>query len=319
MLLKCNLSNHNYNNLQLRIFQIEIYTISIISSEIFVVEDCLKVWHFDNTTQYHTISGGSGTISVSDGEFKGGCAFLDETFDNNSSWILECDAIFLGGSTGIGLTEPNTVRRQNLRMLKINQSGAFGYSNNSNTWVTVQNLGEFDKLSLFVTSYSVNGNLGNHTEAIFFIICIFGNIINVVMEEGIFRGLFQNLFERRYSFWPSAIFASLLFGLWHCVGPIRSFTDGDSNRMQLIMNLLILIGSSTLIGLKYAMLSKITGSLYAGMADHFVNNTIINILHVVSISEIDQLQIIRISIAQTVSFIIVFIVYYSKTINGCKK
>ncbi len=185
--------------------------------------------------------------------------------------------------------------------------------------IIVQNLGEFDKLSLFVTSYSVNGNLGNHTEAIFFIICIFGNIINVVMEEGVFRGLFQNLFERRYSFWPSAIFASLLFGLWHCVGPIRSFTDGDSNRMQLIMNLLILIGSSSLIGLKYAMLSKITGSLYAGMADHFVNNTIINILHVVSISEIDQLQTIRISIAQTVSFIIVFIVYYSKTINGCKK
>ena len=185
--------------------------------------------------------------------------------------------------------------------------------------IIVQNLGEFDKLSLFVTSYSVNGNLGNHTEAIFFIICIFGNIINVVMEEGVFRGLFQNLLERRHSFWPSAIFASLLFGLWHCVGPIRSFTDGDSNRMQLIMKLLILIGSSTLIGLKYAMLAKITGSLYAGMADHFVNNTIINILHVVSISEIDQLQTIRISIAQTVSFIIVFIVYYSKTINGCKK
>ena len=67
--------------------------------------------------------------------------------------------------------------------------------------------------------------------------------------------------------------------------------------MQLMMNLLILIGSSTLIGLKYAMLAKITGSLFAGMADHFVNNTIINILHVISISEIDQLQTVRISIA----------------------
>ena len=185
--------------------------------------------------------------------------------------------------------------------------------------IILKNAGSFEKLSLFVTSYSVNGNLGNHTEAVFFLICILGNIINVVMEEGVFRGLFQKLFERKYSFWPSAIFASILFGLWHCVGPIRSFADGDSNRLQLIMNLLILIGSSTLIGLKYAMLSKITGSLYAGMADHFVNNTIINILHVVSISEIDQLQTIRISIAQTVSFIIVFIVYYSKTINGCKK
>ncbi len=169
--------------------------------------------------------------------------------------------------------------------------------------------GDFDKLSLFVTSYSVNGNLGNHTELIFFFICILGNIINVVMEEGIFRGLFQKLFERRYSFMLSAVFASLLFGFWHCVGPIRSFVDGDSNRMQLIMNLLILIGSSTLIGIKYAMLAKLTGSLYAGMADHFVNNTIINILHVAGSAGIDQFQTIRISIAQTISFVIVLVIY----------
>ena len=175
--------------------------------------------------------------------------------------------------------------------------------------IILKNAGSFEKLSLFVTSYSVNGNLGNHTEAVFFLICILGNIINVVMEEGVFRGLFQNLFERKYSFWPSAIFASILFGLWHCVGPIRSFADGDSNRLQLIMNLLILIGSSTLIGIKYAMLVRLTGSLYLGMADHFVNNTIINILHVVSPSEIDQLQTIRISIAQTISFVIVLIIY----------
>jgi hypothetical protein len=175
--------------------------------------------------------------------------------------------------------------------------------------IILKNAGSFEKLSLFVTSYSVNGNLGNHTEAVFFLICTLGNIINVVMEEGVFRGLFQKLFERRYSFWLSAIFASVLFGLWHCVGPIRSYADGDSNKMQLMMNLLILIGSSTLIGLKYAMLAKITGSLFAGMADHFVNNTIINILHVISISEIDQLQTVRISIAQTVSFVIVLIIY----------
>ena len=175
--------------------------------------------------------------------------------------------------------------------------------------IILKNAGSFEKLSLFVTSYSVNGNLGNHTEAVFFLICILGNIINVVMEEGVFRGLFQKLFGRKYSFWPAAIFASILFGLWHCIGPIRSFADGDSNRMQLIMNLLILIGSSTLIGIKYAMLVRLTGSLYLGMADHFVNNTIINILHVVSPSEIDQLQTIRISIAQTVSFVIVLIIY----------
>ena len=63
--------------------------------------------------------------------------------------------------------------------------------------IILKNAGSFEKLSLFVTSYSVNGNLGNHTEAVFFLICILGNIINVVMEEGVFRGLFQNFFERK--------------------------------------------------------------------------------------------------------------------------
>ena len=91
--------------------------------------------------------------------------------------------------------------------------------------IILKNAGSFEKLSLFVTSYSVNGNLGNHTEAVFFLICILGNIINIVMEEGVFRGLFQKLFERRYSFLPAAILASILFGLWHCVGPIRSIRD----------------------------------------------------------------------------------------------
>ncbi|MBP5520730.1 MAG: CPBP family intramembrane metalloprotease [Treponema sp.] len=170
----------------------------------------------------------------------------------------------------------------------------------------------FNYLGFFVTSYSVNGNLGNQTELIFFIICILGNIINVIMEEGIFRGLLQKLFERRYSFFASAVFASILFGLWHCIAPARSFFDGLSNKNQLIINLAILIGSSTLVGLKYAMLYKITGSIYAGMTEHFVNNTLINILHVVSYSGIDQLQTIRISIAQTVSFIIVLILYLRK-------
>ena len=173
----------------------------------------------------------------------------------------------------------------------------------------LRNIGEFNNISLFVTTYSVNGNIGNRTELIFFGICILGNIINVVMEEGIFRGLFQKILEKRYNFWISAIISSVLFGFWHCIGPIRSFIDGTSNKNQMIISLIILIGSSTLIGLKYEMMVKLTGSLFAGMADHFVNNTIVNILHVVGMSEIDQLQTIRISIAQTVSFIIILIIY----------
>ena len=44
------------------------------------------------------------------------------------------------------------------------------------------------------------------------------------------------------------------------------------------------------------------------MGDHFVNNTIVNILHVINKeNEADNLTVIRISIAQSVSFTAVLI------------
>lgn len=174
---------------------------------------------------------------------------------------------------------------------------------------SLERMGTFKNIGLYVTSYSVNGNVGNHTELIFFIICVIGNGINVVMEEGIFRGLFQKILEQKYKFITSAVIASLLFGIWHVVGPIRSFTDGLSNTSQLIGTITVLVLTSGLVGFKYALLSKLTGSVYMAMGDHFVNNTIINILHVISNTGADELLNIRITIAQSVSFLVVLIFY----------
>lgn len=171
--------------------------------------------------------------------------------------------------------------------------------------------GAFTGLSLYVTSYSVDGNLGKRTEGIFFLICFLGNIINVLMEEGVFRGLFQKHLELHYRFYAAAAIASALFGLWHCAGPLRSFTDGTSSGIQFAVNLAVLVLTSALVGFKYALLAKLTGSLYAGMADHFVNNTIINILHVTGTSAADELQFIRVSAAQTLSFVIVLLLFIS--------
>lgn len=173
----------------------------------------------------------------------------------------------------------------------------------------LKNSGNFGRLALYVTSYSVDGNQGNRTELVFFAICILGNIINVLMEEGVFRGLFQRIFESRYRFLPAAAIASVMFGAWHCVGPLRSFTDGTSSGVQFVVNLAVLVLTSTVVGFKYALLAKMTGSLYAGMADHFVNNTIVNVLHVLGASGPDALQSVRISIAQTLSFIIVLVLF----------
>lgn len=169
--------------------------------------------------------------------------------------------------------------------------------------------GKFEALDLYVSAYAVDGNIGNQTAVIFFVICVVGNIINVIMEEGIFRGLFPKMLEKKYSFIIAAIIASFLFGIWHVMAPIRNYYDGTMSLGGFIANMIMLVLTSGLVGFKFAMMRKMTGNLYMSMGDHFVNNTIVNMLHVVSNTGTDELMVVRIAIAQTVSFIIVMVWY----------
>ena len=169
--------------------------------------------------------------------------------------------------------------------------------------------GTFVSLQVYVSTYAVDQNLGHRTEWLFYIICIVGNMVYVFMEEGIFRGLFQKILEKKYSFMCSALLASVLFGLWHIVGPIRNYFDGVSGVEGMIANAIMLTVTSALVGFKFALLTKMTGSLYMAMGDHFVNNTIVNILHVVSETGVDEMMFVRITIAQSVSFLLVLICY----------
>ena len=164
-------------------------------------------------------------------------------------------------------------------------------------FIIVAASGELRGLELYVTAYSVSGNVGHQTDFYFFLICIVGNIINVLMEEGVFRGLFQKMLNDKFKFIIAAIIASAFFGVWHIMGPLRNFLDGNQSTGGFIAESCLLVGTSALVGFKFAMMGRLTGNLYMAMGDHFVNNTIINILHVVSTSEADQLQTIRITIA----------------------
>jgi len=164
-------------------------------------------------------------------------------------------------------------------------------------------------LQIYVTGYAIKGNQGRQTELLFFTFCIIGNIINVTMEEGIFRGLFIKLSETRYSFVKAAALSSLLFGIWHIAAPVRSLLDGEISAGGAAMFSLMLVLTTGITGIKFCLLTKITGSLWMPMANHFFNNTIINLLHVTTISGTDELQLMRISIAQTISFLIVLFIY----------
>ena len=94
------------------------------------------------------------------------------------------------------------------------------------------------------------------------------------------------------------------------MAPLRDYHDGTMSMSGFIANSIMLVITSALVGFKFAMITKLTGNLYMAMGDHFVNNTIVNILHVISTSGTDELMILRISIAQSVSFIIVLIWYF---------
>lgn len=179
------------------------------------------------------------------------------------------------------------------------------------TELIIQQLyGKNPSLQFYMTSYTPEGNQVLQHTFLFFFILMIGNVINVIMEEGIFRGLFIKLLEMNYSFSISVLISSLLFGIWHIAAPIRDLFDGKMSLNEALFIAFILTLTAGITGIKFALLVKITGSLWMPMADHFVNNTTINLFHIVTTSGVDELQFIRITIAQTVSFIIVLFIYW---------
>ena len=140
--------------------------------------------------------------------------------------------------------------------------------------------------------------------------CILLNIVNVIMEEGLFRGFFFFFINNKNNFLKSNLIVALLFGLWHFVMPLRSFINGEINLISLIVMILGYIVLAGIMSIKWGMLYKMTGSLFIGIGDHLFNNTIAtNMLHIVTNTGADELQIVRILIAQIISFMIVCLIY----------
>lgn len=162
----------------------------------------------------------------------------------------------------------------------------------------------------YASGFSISGDSVKQTGIGFIALCIGFNIINVIMEEGIFRGLFREILEYKYSFAAAMFFSALLFGIWHWVMPMRSFLCEGSPLSELLVMGIGYIILSGIMSIKWTLLYKMTGSLWAGIGDHLFNNTIAtNLLHIVSGGDADSMQIVRVMLAQLISFIIVLIAY----------
>lgn len=82
-------------------------------------------------------------------------------------------------------------------------------------------------LEIYISSFSLTGSQIKNTDFVFFLLCVLFNIINVWMDEGVFRGLFIKILSETKPFMQANYIAAFLFGVWHIVMPIRSCINGE--------------------------------------------------------------------------------------------
>ena len=171
-------------------------------------------------------------------------------------------------------------------------------------------------LEMYISSFSLTGSQIKNTDFVFFLLCVLFNIVNVWMEEGVFRGLFIKTLSETESYMKANSIAAFLFGVWHIVMPIRSYFNGEMSFAAMFLmgiGYMILAG---VMGIKWGLLYRITGNLWTGLGDHLFNNTVAtNMLHVVSLKGADELQIVRILAAQIISFAFVLVIHIYRTAN----
>ncbi len=173
--------------------------------------------------------------------------------------------------------------------------------------------GGMPRFKVYAGSFSLDGETIQNTGIKAILLCVLFNIINVWMEEGMFRGLFINLLKTKYRFLISALISAALFGVWHWALPLRSYLDGEwSLSLTLLMELgyFVLAG---MMGLKWAMMREMDGHIWQAAADHLFNNLVVtNLLHVVTETGTDELMIARVAVGQILSFLMVLVLYRRK-------
>ena len=175
-------------------------------------------------------------------------------------------------------------------------------------------------LEIYISSFTLTGSQIKNTDFVFFLLCVLFNVINVWMEEGVFRGLFLKMLSETKPFMQANFIAAFLFGIWHIVMPIRSYVNGEMSFAAMVLMGIGYIILAGIMGIKWGLLYHITGNLWAGLGDHLFNNTVAtNMLHVVSLKGADELQIVRIMAAQIISFAFVIAIYYCKILHFIPK
>lgn len=169
-------------------------------------------------------------------------------------------------------------------------------------------MGRQPELRFYISNFALaNQNVTGISFAAVFI-CIVGNILNVVAEEGLFRGLFLQMAKTVYPERISNLVQAFLFGIWHIVMVVVWVLDGSMSipaAAAMAAGYVLLAG---ILGYEWGLCAALTGTVWAGVFEHFFNNFLTNSLHVVTQTGADELQILRIVLSNILSLSLVMMI-----------
>jgi len=113
---------------------------------------------------------------------------------------------------------------------------------------------------------------------------LFGQIVNALMEESIFRGVMLPHFMRRFSFWQANALQAFLFGVAHLVWPLSSWVSGQATSGETVAEAAFLLVATTGGGLVFGYLYYRTGSLWTAVFAHLIDSITFLFFHIQTVS-----------------------------------
>lgn len=176
--------------------------------------------------------------------------------------------------------------------------------------------GKAPGLAVYITNFGLTGATNqNSLSFMAVIICIAGNIVNVLAEEGFFRGIMLKNVSESFGFKTGNFIQAFLFGEWHIVTVVLLLHDGEINIPTAIVFAIGYVVLAGILALEWGTCFSMTGVLWVGIFEHFFNNCIGNMLHVVSSTGVDEMQIVRIVFSNLLSLGIVLAINRKKKKN----
>lgn len=174
-------------------------------------------------------------------------------------------------------------------------------------YIVLHSMGKTPSLKFFVSNFALQNQNITGVSLTAIGICIAGNVLNVLAEEGLFRGLFLHLGKTAFRQRRNNLLQALLFGVWHIVMVVAWVMDGSMSVPAAIAMAAGYVLLAGVLGYEWGLCVQLTGTLWAGIFEHFLNNFLTNSLHMVTASGIDELQILRIVLSNILSLTFVLL------------